>query len=131
MNNIYSGINMSQDDITEQRQSGLNPRQLIHVIYGLFALGILSAGIFGVAIIASIVLAYIKRSDLVGTVYASHLDWIIKTFWWGLLWFILSLIASLFFIGYLTGLIVIIWVVYRIAKGWLAHFAGETPMPGI
>lgn len=122
---------MPQEEITEQPKSGLNPRHLVHIIYGLFALGILSAGIFGVAIIASIVLAYIKRSDLVGTVYASHIDWVIKTFWWGLLWFILSMIASLFFIGYLTGLIVIIWIVYRISKGWLAHFAGETPMPGI
>lgn len=122
---------MAQEDITEQQTKGLNQRQIVHLIYGLFALGILSAGIFGVAIIASIVLAYIKRSDLIGTVYASHIDWIIKTFWWGLLWLVLSLIAALVFIGYLTGLIAIIWIVYRISKGWLALFAGETPLPGL
>lgn len=122
---------MPNQEISEQSNHGLKPKQLIHIIYALFALGILSAGIFGVAIIAAVVLAYIKRADLVGTVYASHIDWIIKTFWWGLLWLILSLLASLIFIGYLTGLIAMIWIVYRIAKGWLAHFAGETPMPGL
>lgn len=122
---------MAQEEISNQQSRGLNQKQIIHLIYGLFALGVLSAGIFGVAIIAAIVLAYIKRADLIGTVYASHIDWVIKTFWWGLLWLILSLVAALVFVGYLTGLVAVIWIVYRIAKGWLALFAGETPLPGL
>lgn len=120
---------MAQGDIPEDG-GGLTLRQLIHLIYALFALGLLSGGFFGVSAIAALVLAYLKRSDVVGTVYAGHIDWIIRTFWWGLLWLALSALATPIFIGWVTGLVAIVWIVYRLAKGWLAHFAGETPVPG-
>ena len=120
---------MAQGDIPEDG-SGLTLRQLIHLIYALFAVGLLSGGFFGVATIAALVLAYLKRGDAVGTVYAGHMDWIIRTFWWGLLWLALSAVATLVFIGWATGLVAVIWMVYRVARGWLAHFAGETPLPG-
>jgi uncharacterized membrane protein len=103
-------------------------RRLTHVVYGLFALGLISAGFLGVATIASVVLAYLERSEVIGTVYAAHFDWIIKTFWWGLLWFVLSAIATVIFIGWVTGLIALVWVVYRIVKGWLALLAGNSPV---
>ncbi|MER1968877.1 hypothetical protein [Castellaniella sp. GW247-6E4] len=120
---------MTQGD-TPENDSGLTMRQLVHLMYALFAIGIATGGFFGVAVIAAIVLAYLKRGDAIGTVYAGHIDWIIRTFWWGLLWLALSALATLVFIGWATGLVAIIWIVYRIAKGWLAHFAGETPLPG-
>lgn len=111
--------------------SGLSMRQLTHLIYGLFALGVLSGGLFGVASIAGVVLAYLKRSDAAGTVYARHFDWLIRTFWWGLLWFVLSGLATLIFIGWLTGIIALVWVVYRLIKGWLALLSNQAPVPGI
>jgi uncharacterized membrane protein len=120
---------MTQGD-TPDTSNGLTMRQLVHLMYGLFAVGILTGGFFGVAVIAALVLAYLKRGDAIGTVYAGHIDWIIRTFWWGLLWLALSALATLVFIGWATGLVAVIWVVYRIAKGWLAHFGGETPLPG-
>lgn len=106
---------------------GLSMRNLTHLIYALFALGLLSAGFFGIATIAAVVLAYLKRSDAAGTVYAQHFDWVIKTFWWGLLWVVLSALATFIFIGWLTGLIALIWIVYRIIKGWLALASGQAP----
>lgn len=118
---------MSQVFLQQEPETGLTLRKLTHLIYGLFALGLVSAGFFGVATIAAIVLAYLKRSDAAGTLYASHIDWVIKTFWWGLLWFALSALATLVFIGWLTGLIALVWVVYRIAKGWLALLSGNPP----
>lgn len=107
---------------------GLSMRNLTHLIYGLFALGLLSAGFFGIATIAAVVLAYLKRADAAGTVYAQHFDWVIKTFWWGLLWFVLSALATFIFIGWVTGLIALVWIVYRIIKGWLALVSGQPPV---
>jgi uncharacterized membrane protein len=118
---------MSQAYPQPEPETGLTLRKLTHLIYGLFALGLISAGFFGVATIASIVLAYLKRSDAAGTLYATHIDWVIKTFWWGLLWFVLSALATFVFIGWLTGLVALVWVVYRIAKGWLALYSGTSP----
>ncbi|NGM88527.1 hypothetical protein G5B35_14530 [Parapusillimonas sp. SGNA-6] len=107
---------------------GLSMRSMTHLIYGLFALGLLSAGFFGIATIAAVVLAYLKRGDAAGTVYANHFDWVIKTFWWGLLWCALSALATFIFIGWITGLIALVWIVYRIIKGWLALAAGQPPV---
>ncbi|CAM5781653.1 DUF4870 family protein [Castellaniella caeni] len=122
---------MIQEENTPDTEKGLTQRQLVHLMYGLFAVGILSAGFFGAAAIAAVVLAYLKRGDMVGTVYAGHVDWIIRTFWWGLLWLVLSAAATVIFIGFATGLVAVVWIIYRLAKGWLAHFAGETPLPGL
>jgi len=108
--------------------NGLSLRRMTHIIYGLFALGLISGGFLGVASIAAIVLAYLKRSDAAGTVYASHFDWVIRTFWWSLLWFVLSGIATVIFIGWLTGLIALVWLVYRVIKGWLALLSGRSPV---
>ena len=118
---------MSQVFQQPEPETGLTLRRLSHLIYGLFTLGLISAGFFGVATIAAVVLAYLKRSEAAGTVYAAHFDWVLKTFWWGLLWFVLSGLGTFIFIGWLTGLIALVWVVYRIAKGWLALFAGNSP----
>lgn len=107
--------------------NGLSMRGLTHLIYGLFAIGLLSAGFFGVATIAAVVLAYLKRADAAGTFYANHFDWVIKTFWWGLLWLLLSALATVIFLGWITGLVAIVWLVYRIAKGWLSLASGQAP----
>lgn len=110
-----------------QDDTGLPLRKVTHVIYGLFALGILSAGVFGVATIAAIVLAYLKRSDAAGTVYAAHFDWILSTFWWSILWFVLSALGTFIFIGWITGVVAFVWMIYRVIKGWLALSSSRAP----
>ncbi len=107
--------------------NGLSMRSLTHVIYGLFALGLLVPASSGLQPIAAIVLAYLKRADATGTVYARHFDWVIKTFWWGLLWFVLSGLGTFIFIGWITGVIALVWIVYRVIKGWLALASGLPP----
>ena len=113
-----------------ENNQGLSLRNTTHIIYGLFALGLLSAGFLGLATLAAIVLAYLKRADAAGTVYAGHFDWVINTFWWGLLWFVLSALATFIFIGWITGLIVLVWLLYRLIKGWLALCASQPPSSG-
>jgi len=99
-----------------------------HMVYGLFALGVLSAGMLGIASLAGVVLAYVKRADATGTIYAAHLDWVLSTFWWSLLWLALSAVASLVFVGWITGVVALIWLVYRIIKGWLALWERQPPL---
>jgi uncharacterized membrane protein len=42
-----------------------------------------------------IVLDYVKRGDVDGTILESHYDWLIRTFWWSLLWGVLVLAGML------------------------------------
>lgn len=118
---------MSQTSLPEP-ESGLSARKLTHGLYALFVLGIIAAPIFGGAIIAAIVVAYYKRSDVAGTVLAIHFDWLIKTFWWGVLFMGLSALLTLIFVGWITGLVAFVWLIYRLAKGWFALFANESPI---
>ncbi len=117
---------MSQPTMPES-QSGLSSRQLTHLLYGLFAVALIASPILGAAALAAVVIAYYKRSDVAGTIYANHFDWIIKTFWWGVLWVGLSALLTVIFIGWITGIAAFVWLVYRIGKGWFALFESQTP----
>jgi uncharacterized membrane protein len=109
---------------------------MLHIIYALFALGILGAGVLylfgghlagGLFWIAGLIAAYVKRDDAKGTWAESHFGWIIRTFWWGVLWsilcgvlvFVLVMLIITIPIAILVWAIPTIWAIYRIAKGWM------------
>ncbi len=104
------------------------------MVYALHALSLLigittaatiiGAFVFGVPSIIAVVINYLKRGEARGTFLESHFRWQIRTFWFALLW---CLIAGFFFatfIGIPLAMVVFIaagaWVIYRIARGWLA-----------
>jgi uncharacterized membrane protein len=90
-------------------------KTLTHVIYGLYALSLFS----GVTAIVAIVLDYIKLDDARGTWLESHFTWQIRTFWWGLFWFVLGGLTWIILIGWIILGVAFVWFIYRIAKGWL------------
>ena len=105
-------------------------------IYALHAFSLLM-GILGPATIVTtfltgwpsliaVILNYIKRSEVHGTWLESHFRWQIRTFWFGLLWvglcvlFIILTFGIGILIAWLPLVIVGLWFVYRIVRGWLA-----------
>src|SRR5207244_2727763 len=85
------------------------------VVYALQA-----AGFFvGITWIAAVIIDYVKKDDAAGTWLESHYRWQIRTFWWGLLWGVIGGILVLVFVGFLVLAADAIWIIYRIAKGWL------------
>ena len=54
----------------------------VGIAYGLHVTGLF---LFWPAVIG-LVLDYVKRGDVEGTVLESHYGWLIRTFWWSLLW---------------------------------------------
>ena len=107
-----------------------------HVIYGLHAFSLLS-GILGAATvigafltgwpsIIAVIMNYVKRAQTRGSWLESHFRWQIRTFWYGLLWVGLCLLFIVLTLGiglivaWLPLLVVSIWFIYRIARGWLA-----------
>jgi uncharacterized membrane protein len=122
----------------EQTATSVNPTPSLltvtHLVYALHALSLLigittaatiiGAFVFGVPSIIAVVINYVKRGEARDTFLASHFRWQIRTFWFALLW---CLIAGFFFatfIGIPLAMVVFIaagaWVIYRIARGWLA-----------
>ena len=105
-----------------------------HIIYGLHTLsvviGITSAAtivgafVFELPSILAVIINYVKRGDVRGTVLESHFRWQIRTFWFALLWIILGVFLFVTLIGIPIAIVLFffagIWVIYRVARGWLA-----------
>jgi len=73
--------------------------------------------------IAAVILNYIKRGDARGTWAESHYRWQIRTFWYALLWAVIGTVLVFTIVGAVVGFPVLIaltiWLIYRIARGWL------------
>lgn len=102
---------------------GVNLRLVLHIVYGLYALGFVTGGM---GWLAAVVLCYVKKGDAAGTVYSSHFEWVLRTFWWSVLWFVVSALLALILIGWLGVFITLVWVLYRIIKGWLTLAEGRS-----
>jgi uncharacterized membrane protein len=138
-------LSMADIDVTTQT---VIPREglisLTHIIYGLHAFSaltglssaafIVTAFLSGWPSIIAVILNYVKRDDVRGTFLDSHFSWQIRTFWFAVLWFLIAGVLILTIVGAVIGfplmIVVGIWVLYRIARGWFALINGKAlPMP--
>jgi len=85
------------------------------IVYALQAVSFF----IGITFIAAVILNYVKKDDVQGTWLASHFDWQIRTFWFGLLWSIMGFMSLILIVGYFIIIANAIWIIYRIIKGWL------------
>jgi len=129
---------------------GTPPVSAALLAYALFGVGavaaLISAGgivvgapLMGVLGIIGVIVCYVKRDDAQGTWVASHLRWLIRTFWYSLLWGAIGgVIFVLLFIVFLLGPLLAIaiwavaslWVLYRVIRGYLL-FSQSKPVPGM
>lgn len=77
--------------------------------------------IFGITVILGAVIAYLQRGEAEGTWRASHYNWLIRTFWIGLLYGVVSMALTPIGIGYLLGFATMLWYIIRIVKGWVRY----------
>ena len=115
-----------------------------HWMYALHALsalmGVFSAAtvvgqfVFGIPSIIAVIMNYLKRGDVRGIWLDSHFGWQLRTFWYALLWFVLIglfsapivLLLGLGIVTWIIGAFVVgIWIVYRVARGWLRLRDGQ------
>ena len=115
---------------------------LTHVMYGLHAFsaitGLMSAALVVTAFLTSwpsiiaVIMNYVKRSEAAGTFLDSHFSWQLRTFWFALLWVVIGWLLIVTIIGAVIGVPLLlgvgVWVLYRIARGWI-NLANRKPMP--
>ena len=132
-------------DIDGKSQTALPSEDLVtltHIIYGLHAFSVLT-GISSAAFIVTsflsgwpsiiaVIINYVKRDNVRGTFLDSHFSWQIRTFWWSVLWVVIAGVLIATFIGMVIGIplmvLVGLWILYRIVRGWLT-LAGRKAMP--
>ena len=105
---------MDEQTIVDQQQA----RNLTLLVYILQAVGFLSVGI---AWVVAIFINYIKQDAVRGSWCDSHFRWQMRTFWYAILWSVLT--SPLYLLLYVPGLfawsVIGLWVLYRIIRGWL------------
>ena len=108
-------------------------RTLTIALYVLYIAAIFSGGVLAVI---ALIINYVKRSAVQGTIFESHFTWQIRTFWWYLFWNILAFVPFIFlfftgenpeaFAGVAFGASAFclaavglswIWIVYRAIRG--------------
>jgi uncharacterized membrane protein len=113
-----------------------------HVIYALHGFGvvlgvatsalIVTSFLFGLPSIVAVIMNYVRRGRVRGTFLDSHFRWQIRTFWYALLWIVvaslLSLPLMLVLVGFVTlwlaTVVIGLWVLYRVARGWMRLSSG-------
>jgi uncharacterized membrane protein len=107
---------------------------LTHAIYALHAfsavMGLLSSAFIVTSFLAgwpsilAVILNLVKRGDVRGTWLESHFDWQLRTFWYALLWVIVAVLLAITLVGIVVAIplaiVLGLWVLYRIIRGWLA-----------
>ena len=127
------------------REPPVTATLLVYALFGVGAVAALISSGFPVALpllgllgVIGVVIAYVKRDDAQGTWVASHLRWLIRTFWyslfWGCLGAVVLVLLGLILIGIPLALLIwavaSIWVIYRVVKGYL-FFKENRPVPGM
>ena len=132
---------MSEIEVIPSDGDMEGPRAWAHVMYGLHALSavsgiltsatIIGAFVFGWPSIIAVVINYVTRDRVRATWLDSHWRWQLRTFWFAALWTLIAVMMFFTFIGipFAWALVVGVglWVIYRIARGWVA-LANREPL---
>jgi uncharacterized membrane protein len=124
---------LSSSEETKSLEPAHSALVAAHIVYGLHAVAIVlgitgSATVIGgfvgsVPSIVAVIISYAKRGSARDSWAESHYRWQIRTFWYALLWLIVSLLLVATLVGAPVGLVLLItltlWLIYRIARGWL------------
>ena len=124
---------MSSTVETQSKEPGISALVAAHIVYGLHAFAIV-LGITGAATviggflgsvpsIIAVIINYLKRGSARDSWAASHYRWQIRTFWFALLWLVIAILLAVTVVGAPIGLglvfVVTLWLIYRIARGWM------------
>jgi uncharacterized membrane protein len=97
---------------------------VVHSITFLFSLGMLS--------FLPLIANYVKRPDTINTLVYSHHTWMIRSFWFYILWmavaFMLALTIILIPLAWLVGAGAWLWKAYRLIRGFI-DLNSNRPMP--
>ena len=98
-----------------QTQPMVSNTQVALIVYILY----LTSYVIGITALVGVIIAHVQ----IGTadpLLRSHYQWQIRTFWIGLLYFVIGVVLCFVLIGILVLLFWFIWTVVRTVKGLLA-----------
>jgi uncharacterized membrane protein len=111
---------MSQELVIDDRKTedAVNTARILYFVHGVcffFSLGMLN--------LVPLIVNYIKRPEAEGTIAFSHHTWMIRSFWFFILWMAVGWVCFATLIGIPVAILVWcgawIWEAYRIIRGFV------------
>lgn len=96
-------------------------KKITYLVYILQALSF----VFLITAVAGVIINYIKQDEVRDSWLESHFEWQKRTFWYGLLWMVIGTLSFFLLLHWVVLPVVAIWLVYRIAKGWVYLVDGK------
>ena len=103
---------------------GTDARTWTIIVWACYLAGL----VVGITALVGLVLAYVKRGELAGTPFESHMTYAIRTFWIGVLGCVVGLVLMIVLVGFVVLFAVAIWVIYRSVRG-LVLAIDSKPIP--
>lgn len=123
---------MAQELVMDRNsESAINTARILYIVHAItlvFSLGTLS--------IIPTLINYVKRGETAGTVAHSHHTWMIRSFWYFILWMAMGWLI-MFTLGWILigipmawgiWIIAMLWKAYRLIRGFL-DLNENRPMP--
>ena len=101
--------------------AGTQPQTWAIIVWALFI-----ASYFTIAItaIVAVIIAYVKRGDLAGTPFESHMTSAIRTFWITLIVGIIGIVLAFVGIGFIILGLLALWQLFRVIRGLVRALDG-------
>ncbi len=97
------------------------PQTWAIVVWGLFLASYLTAA---TTAIVGVIIAYVKRDDLAGTPFESHMTSAIRTFWISLIVGIIGFVLAFVGIGLIILVLLAVWQLFRAIRGLVRALDG-------
>src|SRR5690625_884884 len=105
------------DNMPEHAPDNERERKIVWAAYILHAVSFFTGGLSS---IAAVIINHIKYAESHDPLIASHHRWMLRTFWFALLWAAICIPLAIFLIGFVGFAIVTVWIIYRLVRGILA-----------
>jgi len=105
-------------------QSDRKARELTLIVYVLQFASLIA----GVTALIGVIVNYLKRDEMAGSLYESHCTWQIRTFWGTVIGAVVGGMTFWFLLGYLVWGVTYVWFIYRVVRGFL-NFNDGRPVP--
>ncbi|MDO5073021.1 MAG: hypothetical protein Q4D63_01320 [Neisseria animaloris] len=116
---------MSHEVIEHNKPAPDNLRTYTIIVYALYALSLIN----GITALVGVIMAYVKRDEMLGTIYYEHMQYLIKTFWWSLLGVLVGWVTLALLIGGLVWIVVSVWFIYRLVAGFIKLYDNKPVSP--
>lgn len=101
---------------------GISPQTWAVIVWGLYLAAFFT---FAITAVIALIIAYVKRGDLAGTPFESHMTSAIRTFWISLLIGVIGAILVMVGVGFLILIALALWQLFRIIRGLIRALDGR------